>query len=413
MKNNPEEKVSGEELQKKAEAINNAFLREKQAETVEKIDSKEIDSRVESMLADIPKEELREEAREMIELIMESSRDDKTKLRLCEKTCKHILLSYMDNREYLGLPNRKFVEYKIFRHLTDTIEKRGLKPETLNTVARVNFDMNGLRFMNDVGGHTSGNIGLNIFGSILKEGKTVNWLKEQGIEVSPAAEGGDEFGLILYGEVDLRTLLPEIEKRFLEEVSSIRTINTLKIVREFDEKRGQLRKKLTTEKSNVDDIIKFNNPAHVKKMIELGVIDNNDKKIPEGFKFQLTTSVGSATFGEALGVADLENVMGYREMIDRVVNKMFVVADARAIIEKNEAKEKLKIENPTLFRMVNRVSPEVAELNKRLLELAKRLEEQTANTKEERQRREEAEKQILILKQKLLKIELNKKEVTE
>jgi hypothetical protein len=262
--------------------------------------------------------------------------------------------------------------------------------------------------MNDVGGHSRGNTGLLIFGAILREGKTSQWLKKQGIEIAPSAEGGDEFGLVVYGDKDLRPLLPEIEKRYAEEVSSTRVIQTIKITKELDETTGKVKTKVKGERSNVDDIIHFDDPEDLKKLKDMGIINDTDKKLPEGFKFQLGTSVGSSTFGEALGVAGLEDVKSYKEMMERVINQMFKMADRRAIIHKDETKERLKTENPTLHRMYTRVSPEVVALNQKITELAKKIEDLSAINTEERKKRELAEKELIQLKSQILRLEMEK-----
>ncbi len=408
MAENNIEKTSEVELIKKTEAINNAFLREKKAGNIEQLTPIELDSRIEAMVAEIPREELKEEVREQIQVILESNRDEKTKMRMAEKACKHILLSYMDSRDYLRMPNREFIEYKIFRYISESLDHKQLNQEDLYKVARINFDLNGLKVMNDVGGHSRGNTGLLIFSSILREGKTTQWLKKQGIEAAPSAEGGDEFGLVIYGNQDLRPLLPEIERRFAEEVSETRDIQTLKITKELDEKTGKVKTKLKATRSSVDDIIHFNDPEDLKKMRDMGILDDDQKKLPENFKFQLGTSVGSSTFGEALGVVGLEDVRSYKEMIERVVNQMFKMADRRAIIHKDQTKEKLKTENPTLHRMYTRVSAEVVELNQKIADLARKIEDLSAINTAERNKRELAEKELIKLKSQILRLEMEK-----
>ncbi|MBI3632733.1 MAG: hypothetical protein HY226_00415 [Candidatus Vogelbacteria bacterium] len=400
------EKLLETEIAKRTEAINDAFLREKKAGAIEVISTTERNDRIENMLAEIPREELREEVRDQIQVILESNRDEKTKVRLAEKACKHVLMSYMDSRDYLGMPNREFVEYKIFRTISESIEKKQLDPKDLYKVARINFDLNGLKTMNDVGGHSRGNIGLLIFGGIIREGKTALWLKKQGIEIAPSAEGGDEFGLVIYGNKDLRPLLPEIEKRFIEEVSSTRDIQTLKITKELDEKTGKRKTKIKAGRSSVDDIIRFDDPADIQKMKDMGIIDDKEKKLPEDFKFQLGTSIGSTTFGEALGAANLDGVKSYADTMKRVINQMFLIADRRAIINKDEGKKRLETENPTLFRMYNRVSKEVVELNKQLISLAKTIEQLTAINVEETRKRTEAQEELIKLKSKILELEM-------
>ena len=408
MNDNQLENRESKELLRKAEVINDAFTKEKKAGIIESLSTEVKDKKIEKMLADIPREELREEVRELIQIIQESSRDDKTKLNQSEKACKHILMSYMDGREYLRMPNREFIEYRIYRSITEILENKKLGREDLYKVARINFDLNGLKVMNDVGGHGAGNLGLKIFASIIKEGETTRWLNTQGIQTAASAEGGDEFGLVIYGDKDLRPILQEIEERYFHEVRDARTVKTLKITTELDENTGKKKIKMKSEISNVDDIFDFTDPKIIHKLETMGIANNTDKKVPEVFQFQMGTSVGSATFGEALQVVGFEGVKTYKEMMDRIINQMFKMADHRAIIQKDETKKALETSNPTLFRMYTRVSPEVVVLNTKIVELAKKIEEMQATNEEERRKREEAEREIIRLKTELLKAEMQK-----
>lgn len=285
------------------------------------------------LLEEIPRRELREIEERRIELYNKGGLDQQTIEALVRGDIELILMSYMDGRAYLRMPNREFIEFKLAHHIGEIIDRDIVKTEDLYSVARINFDMNGLKTLNDIGSHTSGNEGLSMFANVLKNGETVKWLEAQGIEVAASAEGGDEFGMVLHGPSDLRPILKEIEERFRQEIWNL---DARKLIDFSDEKT-----KATLKKFRIP--------------------------VADGFEYRISTSVGSATFGELLATTDLSGAKTYEAMINRVIKMMFGSADARAIKNKEEFKAGLKEINQTLAALYERETEEVRAL-KRLVE---------------------------------------------
>src|SRR3989344_5559084 len=115
------------------------------------------------------------------------------------------MLAYLDRRKYLGMYNRQWAEHKIREYIRLIVEKESHEEKDVYSLARVNFDLNGLKALNDLGGHETGNKGLKLFANILNFGATTLWLRDElKLEVITSAEGGDEFGLVVHGNIDLR-----------------------------------------------------------------------------------------------------------------------------------------------------------------------------------------------------------------
>src|SRR3989344_3011750 len=93
------------------------------------------------------------------------------------------MLAFVDHRQYLGMYNRRWAEHKIFDRIVQIVSRGDFGDIDLFSLARLNFDLNGLKALNDLGGHTAGNQGLERFSRMLKDGETVRWLKGQEIEV--------------------------------------------------------------------------------------------------------------------------------------------------------------------------------------------------------------------------------------
>jgi len=77
------------------------------------------------------------------------------------------MLAYLDRRKYLGMYNRQWAEHKIGEYIRKVVASPSKEEKDLYTLGRVNFDLNGLKALNDLGGHAAGNKGLMLFANIL------------------------------------------------------------------------------------------------------------------------------------------------------------------------------------------------------------------------------------------------------
>ena len=251
------------------------------------------------------------------------------------------MLAFIDPRQYLGMYNRRWAEHKIFDRIVQIVNRGDFGDIDLFSLVRLNFDLNGLKALNDLGGHTAGNQGLERFSRMLKDGETTRWLRGQGIEVSASAEGGDEFGLVLVGEKDLREVVKEAHERFVRETSELPAA----------------------------DLLNFVHPQVQGQLELLGI-----SRIPADFHFQLTTSVGAAFLGDALAVVPIEKIeKKYDEIVEMVIKKMFEIADKRSLAHKSAFKEELDKTNPTLSALYSRMSKEVLHLQKKVRQLENQL----------------------------------------
>jgi GGDEF domain-containing protein len=184
----------------------------------------------------------------------------------------------------------------------------------------MNLDMNGLKAINDIGGHTAGNDALKMFADILKSGKTTEWLKEMGLEVTSSAEGGDEFGIVISGNVNLQPILGEIQDRYFQEVKN----------------------------SDASGLIDFSQEAVQAKLKEASI------SIDPDFKFEIGISVGAVTLREAIAAIDVGAAENYQELVQMIANKMFQTADGRANEHKDYYKNQvLARQNPALRSLYN------------------------------------------------------------
>lgn len=306
----------------------------------------DLEQKLELLLSGLP-EELRNNVEKKVRFY-ESKRPAFTDEEIYQEAkdlVKLELLAYTDRRVFLGLFNRKFVIEKAGEFIRSIVESDSIEEKDIYSLARVDFDMNGLKVLNDLGGsHGVGNEGLRLFSEVIKKGETTSWLRNMGFVVIPSVEGGDEFGLLLYGKEDLRPYVTDIVNGYFEETRNI----------------------------NVSDLIDFSGKEVRDKLKFLGI----DKDIPSDFKFEITTSVGIALFGEALNLVDVnEEGKSYKEISRTILNKMFELAHDRSSDHKSWYKSQLGKTNPGLSALYARMSREVIHLEKKIKELEERLRE--------------------------------------
>lgn len=248
---------------------------------------------------------------------------------------------YIDSSKHIQMYNRQYIEDKLENNITEIVENENIKVDDLYRVAKIAFDLNGLKTLNDASGHDTGNNALEIFSKLLKDGKTSTWLREQGVEVIPAHQSGDEFILLIYGEKDLSPILEEVRDRYDAEVRAVEASYLLDF---------QTAKKYLTGLKIYD---KFINDLSEKNKTSPEVLE---EKFSQEFKFKLGTSVGVVTLAEALFELHPDQIkdVNYRGINRAVIGKMFKIADEKAMEHKKKSKAELINIDPLLAILYNR-----------------------------------------------------------
>ncbi|MBI5139850.1 MAG: hypothetical protein HZA94_00130 [Candidatus Vogelbacteria bacterium] len=307
-------------------------------------DAEDLKSKFQKLLKEIPDREIRNKIAEKIEIYKLGKFENSKLLQLVENDVELNLSHYFDSRDYVKMARKELIKYRIYLFINEIIEQPRVNVEDLYKVARIAFDLNGLKALNDIGGHSSGDEGLRLFSGILKNGKTTRWLRDElGFEIISSAEGGDEFGIVISGIKNGKTLkdlgmLKMIKDRYYEEV-----IN-----------------------AEASQLINFSDPDVQERL------KKREIRLPEGFKFRIGTSVGISTLGEAISQSDLGRKGGYKKLTSSVIGLMFKLADDQAIEHKSAVKTAMK-ESPdpkenAMYTLYTRMSDEFAEMVKNLKE---------------------------------------------
>lgn len=247
-------------------------------------------------------------------------------------------LAYKDPRKYLDMFGRNYQELLLSDFISEICDTEYTESDW-HRIARLNFNLNGLRTVNNYGsnGRASGNELLETFSDILKNGRTVKALESLGVRVVSSAEGQDTFGWVLYGPYDLRLILSIAEELLLREA----------------------------EETDVSHLIDFND-TKVKDVLKSAGAASKD-----GQKFRIMASIGSATLGEVLDTINLSEDTSYEEISKILMSNMFRAADLRARNFKEKFINKLKEENNALYHLYARSNIEMME--ERVKELESRV----------------------------------------
>ncbi len=302
--------------------------------------------RIEKVLRGLP-EEITDNVNQKIDFYKEKGFSEEEIFREVKNLVKLELLAYTETkREYIGLYNQKFSQRKTFWFIKEIIARKPILEKDFYSFARLDFDLNGLKALNDLtGDYSIGSESLYIVSRILGEGKTTKWLREKGLEVFVSIEGGDEYGILIYGTLDLRPYSNEIINRYFREVRS----------------------------ADVSHLIDFKNPDVRERLQAVGL----EKEIGEDFKFEISVSVGIAFFAEALSLTDIDSSIGFGDNARNIRRKLFDIAHMRSLENKRWYKRQLYENHPVLAALYARMNREVVELsreNKILKEKIKELE---------------------------------------
>ena len=216
---------------------------------------------------------------------------------------RRALAAFEDKR--FGIPNGSYLRMETFR-IFDKLISEDAEIGNFKGVAGLFLDVNGLKAVNDLAGHHAGDEYLRRIVDVFTNGRTANKLKEKGVNVFAATNGGDEVVLLLAGEGEIKEIAEESLKEFQEEVKN----------------------------KDVSDLVDVNKPETKEKLAGLD--------IPADFKFTASISGGSATLHEVLAGFKVNEEAGYKENIYGLENDFFKLSDKRSSEDKENFKKGLE-----------------------------------------------------------------------
>lgn len=250
-----------------------------------------------------------------------------------EILANRIEASYMESK--LGIPNGSFSRFKAMAGVDEIFRKEKLETDDLKKIARISFDLNGLKPVNDLNGgvHEFGDKYLRLTVDIIEK-SIKEWVERQSdkYEYLVSRDGGDEFGVIITGE---KPLEPEVLSEIISEAkSNLRSEDTSKIL-DFNREEVLLN---FTGVSEEEFTKKYG--SDINKLKE-------DFDIPLDYEFRAEISAGASTLYDGLvdpGNDPKDRIIEedtYGTMRQKGMGGMFSTSDRYMNKDKKERKEKL------------------------------------------------------------------------
>ncbi len=194
--------------------------------------------------------------------------------------------------------------------LRESIDEHFAKNMSLsvgNNLALLSFDVNGLKTINDIFSHSTGDEYLQRIASTLINGNTTKKIQNDGINTCITSNGGDEFSIIISSPPTLPAInFHDILKSYEQEVSNI----------------------------DCSDLVNF-------KGKETKSFFTSEVSVPENFSFKASVSTGFSTLQEVLSKAKLEELCNYDYALKVIIGEMLDKTDTNVQENKRQYKEKL------------------------------------------------------------------------
>ncbi len=255
-----------------------------------------------------------------------------------------------DTMEGINLKKKSFAKEFVKKEILKEVSKE--KPE-LGKIARVSFDVNGLKAVNDLNGgdHSKGDDYLVLAAEIFKKDIIQNWAKENNMQILPTKDGGDEYGVILVSEEAVsRKQLDEFIDLVKIEVNSDEIVEESAKILDFKEDKVQRCFANMRESSWV--------ALDPKKRQEIV----SSFEIPADFKFPLRMSAGAINLAEAITVSNKKETKNQLKPGDnlgiissKVMGALFAESDEQMCEDKKEFKESLGDHDDDSMRFLSKV----------------------------------------------------------
>lgn len=283
--------------------------------------------------------------------------------------------SYIDKR--FEMPNKAFAKHEIQKSIDDLIGPEA-KARDFKKIARLSFDLNGLKAVNDLnaGKHEYGDEYLRRVAGVFKDedSKIRKALEKQNIKIFCAAEGGDEFGVLMLGEQEIdQDAISQAIEGYNEMINGLDVADLLDFDREEVARTWQ----------------GLSEPQWLSMKDEdrAAAMEQFKAEIPKGFEFKATASGGGITLFDAVEKAkpDISKDDSYMRIIEKAMGSLMDTADSGMKDSKLEFKGGLRtsqdLKERFLLDIYSRTEAE-RELERKNAELTSQSQEFEARARE-------------------------------
>jgi GGDEF domain-containing protein len=311
--------VNGQEKELNDKRLQNFVMAISKKGEVEKLT---IDEMIEELVVDLPVKLQKEMIRAFERFQKKGLRGTDLKEEVVE--IRRILKAVYEDPRF-EMENKVYAKLQAIKMIDGIFNEENLTAESFRKIARISFDLNGLKAVNDLtGSHSQGDKYLKLIVNVLRGEKATAWLAQKGMEAVITIDGGDEFGVILKSEneIDEKEINDEfivgvIKKELWEsEVSrDILDFNDVDVVEAYAGlNRGDLTAKTVEEREVILEEIR--------------------KGIPDGYFFRATISGGVVTLYESFAHMEIEAKDSYEKVLERAMGSLFDLSDKEMQIDK-------------------------------------------------------------------------------
>lgn len=299
------------------------------AEDIENLAPREL---LDKLIANFPsslKDSLLEDAKILIDRLAKGTMIKEDVNADIEKMAAKAREGYIDG---YGMLNDEYGKMVMMNEADKLLERREKNPEVLRRMAIVNMDVNALKAVNELAGHSAGDEYLGLIVDILNGRALTIWAEGRHLKIIPVHKSGDEFHLIVIGEKgevedgDLEDLQSWVEKEVYGQRQAAALINL--------DNDGILYKLYAAEQQSAG-------AAPEKASAEL--FKRLRKQIPEGFEFRASIATGAVNLFDALAmdakeknsIRDSDN---YEKNLAKMMGSLLDVSDEKMSVKKKDAK---------------------------------------------------------------------------
>lgn len=311
--------VKGQEKELNDKRLHNFVMAISKKGEVEKLT---IDEMIEELVVDLPVKLQKEMIRAFERFQKKGLQGADLKEEVVE--IRRILKAVYEDPRF-EMENKVYAKLQAIKMIDGVFNEENLTAESFRKIARISFDLNGLKAVNDLtGSHGQGDKYLRLMVDILRGDKASAWLTQKGMEAVITIDGGDEFGVILKSEdqIDEKELNDEfivgIVKKELWESEVSRGILDFDDANVIEAYAGLNRGDLTAKTAEEREII----------------LEEIRKGIPDGYFFRAAVSGGVATLYESFAHIEIEAKDSYEKVLEKAMGSLFDLSDKEMQVDK-------------------------------------------------------------------------------
>lgn len=281
-----------------------------------------IDEMIEELVVDLPVKLQKEMIRAFERFQKKGLRGDDLKEEVVE--IRRILKAVYEDPRF-EMENKVYAKLQAIKMIDGIFNEENLTAESFRKIARISFDLNGLKAVNDLtGSHGQGDKYLRLMVDVVRGEKATSWLMQKGMEAVITIDGGDEFGIILKSdiEIDEKELNDEfivgIIKKELWESEVSRDILNFDDANVVEAYAGLNRGDLTAKTEEEREVI----------------LEEIRKSIPDGYFFRAAVSGGMATLYESFAYMEIDAKDSYEKILEKAMGSLFDLSDREMQVDK-------------------------------------------------------------------------------